>query len=176
MLEFTRVSRSERRPVRLQEIVSETVLLFRQSAAPPPVTVEMPAPPIILELDPVLVRHALFNLLVNAAEAAPPDAPIVVRLMGERQNGRDGWTIAVLDRGPGVPDDAKERIFVPFFSTRADGTGLGLPVARHIALLHDGRISVADRPDGGARFAIWLPCPDDTAPAQRNPSRGGPMP
>jgi signal transduction histidine kinase len=50
-----------------------------------------------------------------------------------------------------------EKLFTPFFTTRPGGTGLGLPVARHIATLHGGSIHAENRPEGGSRFTIWLP-------------------
>jgi signal transduction histidine kinase len=50
-----------------------------------------------------------------------------------------------------------EKIFVPFFTTRSDGTGLGLPVVQHVVLLHDGHVSATSEPCDGTRFALWLP-------------------
>jgi signal transduction histidine kinase len=56
-----------------------------------------------------------------------------------------------------IPPDVLEKVFVPFFTTRSDGTGLGLPVVQHVALLHGGHVSASSDADSGTRFALWLP-------------------
>ena len=68
-----------------------------------------------------------------------------------------GWKLAVRDRGPGLSDEIIKKIFTPCFTTRAEGTGLGLPVVQHVVILHEGQITVGNAPDGGAEFALWLP-------------------
>ncbi len=80
MLAFTRVSRSQRRPTEVTALVRDTIALFQQSTdRHPAVATELP-PPVTLDIDPVLVRHALFNLLANAGQVNPPDGTITVRL------------------------------------------------------------------------------------------------
>ena len=69
-----------------------------------------------------------------------------------------GMMIAVMDNGPGVPPDAAERMFEPFFTTRNGGTGLGLFLSAELARSLSGEIRYRDRPGGGARFEVWLPC------------------
>lgn len=110
----------------------------------------------MLDVDPVLVRHALFNLLHNAAQAAPGKT-ITVELAEEVRDQRPGWRIAVCDQGAGIAPEIADKLFTPFFSTRPGGTGLGLSVARHIAMQHGGALSVQPNPQGGARFILWLP-------------------
>jgi signal transduction histidine kinase len=56
-----------------------------------------------------------------------------------------------------MPPEVLDKIFVPFYTTRSDGTGLGLPVVQHVALLHDGQVSARSEPGHGTRIAIWLP-------------------
>jgi signal transduction histidine kinase len=65
--------------------------------------------------------------------------------------------LSVADQGPGIPADDLDKIFTPFFTTRSEGTGLGLPVVQHVAMLHEGDISAVNCIDGGALFALWLP-------------------
>jgi signal transduction histidine kinase len=161
MLEFSRSSRYEARPTDLMGVVADTVALFRQAEARHlPVDVQQPeggVPP--LTVDPVLLRHALFNLLLNAAQATDGDAAISVTVHPQPHphDGRPGWALTVADRGRGVPPDLLPRLFVPFFTTRSDGTGLGLPVVLHVALLHGGTVTAQPRDGGGMQFAIWLP-------------------
>ena len=122
----------------------------------PAVTLEAPGTPVMLDADPVLIRHALFNLIHNATEAAPT-GPVVVALARDKSHGVPGCRLTVTDSGPGLKPDLMEKLFTPFFTTRPGGTGLGLSVAQHIAALHGGSIQAENRPEGGARFTIWLP-------------------
>lgn len=163
MVEFTKISRSEFQRTELRKLIGDTIVLFRQSASNHPrVATDYPDLPVILEIDPVMIRHALFNLLTNAAQAdaaANGDGAITVRLF-PRVGGKDhapGWCIAVEDRGPGLSEEIQERMFMPFFTTRAEGTGLGLPVVQYVVNLHGGHISGANNPGGGAYFTMWLP-------------------
>jgi signal transduction histidine kinase len=159
MLAFTRVSRSERKPTDLAVLIHDTIDLFQQSTdRHPTISTEPPQSPLTLELDPVLIRHALFNLLANAAQANPPGGEIRVRLQAAiGADGRAGWSLQVIDQGPGLSDAVREKLFTPFFTTRPNGTGLGLAVVQHVAALHDGEASGGNQPGGGAVFALWLP-------------------
>jgi signal transduction histidine kinase len=104
----------------------------------------------------------LFNLIHNAAQA-DPNGPILVSLTREQRDGKLGYSLAVSDRGSGIPPAAADKLFTPFFTTRSDGTGLGLSIVQQIAVLHGGTISAENRPDGGSRFTIWIPANrDDT--------------
>ena len=147
------------------------MLLFRQTENKHlPVEVKLPDEPVVLTIDPILIRHALFNLLVNAAQATTNDGAIVISLEREDDpvRGMAGWSLAVSDHGHGMPREVMEKIFVPFFTTHSDGTGLGLPVVQHVALLHNGQVSASSEPGHGTRIAIWLPDAPPYMP--RNPS------
>ncbi len=160
MLDFTKLSRFERKPTDMNQLIEETVSLFKESAGRDTSVIIESAPDTpTLDVDPVLIRHALFNLLSNAAQANPPGATISVQLSrGERSKGNlRGWCLSVADQGPGIPADDLDKIFTPFFTTRSEGTGLGLPVVQHVAMLHEGDISAENCKDGGALFALWLP-------------------
>lgn len=161
MLGFSRVSCFESKPTPMAELIDDTVLLFRQAESRHlPVEVKLPEQPVVLTVDPILIRHALFNLLLNAAQAtADGEAGIEISLerSEDKERNLSGWALAVTDHGRGMPPEVMERIFVPFYTTRSDGTGLGLPVVQHVALLHNGQVTVASAPGHGTRFAIWLP-------------------
>jgi two-component system nitrogen regulation sensor histidine kinase NtrY len=109
-----------------------------------------------LEADPDLMSQVLINLLRNAAEAARGHAePPQVSLSFLRT--RLGRTqIEVEDNGAGVPEALRQDIFLPFFTTKAKGTGVGLSLARQVVLAHRGSISVTDGRKGGALFRIVL--------------------
>ena len=96
----------------------------------------------------------LGNLAMNAIEAGR--APVVIDLWVGALNP-DWLQIRFRDDGPGIPDELLERIFDPFYTTRAQGTGLGLAVVAMVVSKHGGEISVANRPLGGLEFIINLP-------------------
>lgn len=157
MLGLSQLTRSEKQPTELCKLAKETVNFFQQSLGHhPDVVFELPNDPIICEADPLLIRNALFNLIHNATQA-DRNGPIVVTVTRENRDGEAGCSLAVSDRGSGIPPDAADKLFTPFFTTRADGTGLGLSIAQQIAVLHGGTISAENRPGGGACFTIWIP-------------------
>jgi two-component system, NtrC family, nitrogen regulation sensor histidine kinase NtrY len=110
---------------------------------------------LILEADPDLMSQVLINLIRNAGQASRAnDAPHVWLSFGRTRSGRA--QIEVADNGPGVPESLRQDIFLPFFTTRPEGTGVGLSLARQVVLAHRGAISVADRKGGGALFRIVI--------------------
>jgi len=157
MLGFAKVSRSQPRTSDLKLVVQETIGFFRESVGKHhEVALVSPESDVVLEIDPMLMRHALFNLIHNAAQA-DPDGTVTVSLKPEAQGKTPGWQLAVSDRGPGFKAELADKLFTPFFSTKPDGTGLGLAVAQHVALQHDGTLRAENRPGGGACFIFWLP-------------------
>lgn len=99
------------------------------------------------------LRQAVLNLLLNALQAVAPGTGRV-RLAAEVD---ERWLrVSVADNGPGVPAEKRGRIFDLYYSTRADGTGLGLPLVHRIAVDHGGRVELADAPGGGAVFTLHL--------------------
>jgi signal transduction histidine kinase len=110
--------------------------------------------------DEGLLRQALLNLVRNAAEAcATSTAGGQVLLKGELVRAVDGGAqrIAILDNGPGIEDAALSKLFRPFYTTKADGTGLGLAVVQKIIVQHGGQVEACNRPEGGAAFTVTLP-------------------
>lgn len=160
MLRFSKVSSFESQPTAMAQVIDETVLLFRQTEGKQlPVDVCVPDQPVVLTVDPILVRHALFNLLLNAAQATEGEGGIVIRLASvvNLETHASGWELSVTDHGKGIAPELLDKVFLPFFTTRNEGTGLGLPVVQHVALLHGGYVRVDNQVDGGTQFALWLP-------------------
>ncbi len=110
-----------------------------------------PLPPVAF--DEAQLRQALLNLLRNAREAQAKDAWIRVAARPES----DGVRIDVEDRGEGISEEERARIFDLFFTTKERGSGLGLPLTQQIIAAHGGRIRCEARDGGGTRFSIWLP-------------------
>jgi signal transduction histidine kinase len=102
------------------------------------------------------------NILLNALQAMPKGGTLGVRaeVAAISGDGADAGTIAritIADSGPGIAPEHLDRIFEPYFTTKENGTGLGLALTRRIILEHDGSIRAETVPDGGARFIIDLP-------------------
>lgn len=104
-------------------------------------------------VDPLRIQHVVLTLVQNGFEASAPGALVQIRITGDRY----GVEISVLDRGHGIPDNARANIFRPFYTTKAQGTGLGLASTRAIVEAHEGTIGFDDVPGGGARFWFKLP-------------------
>jgi two-component system sensor histidine kinase KdpD len=127
----------------------------------------------LADVDYLLVEQVLSNLLENAARYTPPGTAVTVRAAAV---GDDEVEVAVVDHGPGVAEQERERIFDQFYRLRAEGqgpvgTGMGLAIVKGIAEAHGGRIWVEATPGGGATFVLRLPVspesmlPDDGEPA-----------
>ena len=108
--------------------------------------------------DEVLLRQAFSNLLRNAVEACAGAslAPVVV-IESEVDSAHRTLRIAVNDNGPGIDPAARERVFRPFFTSKRNGTGLGLALVQKIIVFHNGRITAGASPLGGASLQITLP-------------------
>ena len=103
-----------------------------------------------LDADPDLLAQVCLNLLRNAATAARKHAAKPQVGMTVQPTAEGGARIEIYDNGPGIDPDRREDIFLPFYTTRPDGTGVGLSFARQIVIAHGGTISAGDSPIGGA--------------------------
>ena len=103
--------------------------------------------------DPAQVQQVLINLLKNAHESGSASADVELAVADDGRMIR----LQVLDRGSGMSDTVLNNALLPFYSTKRSGTGLGLSLCREIAEAHGGRISLANRPDGGLAVSVWLP-------------------
>ncbi|MFN7986060.1 MAG: ATP-binding protein [Thermoanaerobaculia bacterium] len=150
---FARPERLSRGPVELAVLAEEVVAEGRATNPGVELAVEGELPEI--DADAALVRRALVNLVRNAAEAAGESGRVVVR--GER-TPEGGFVLTVEDSGPGVAPDAVPKLFVPFSSTKADGTGLGLSLVAKIASLHGAGVTAGRSSAlGGASFGLSFP-------------------
>jgi PAS domain S-box-containing protein len=157
--EFVKQSAPDRRPGQLAEIMDATLAIAeieakRQGAR---IEVDLPALPLLL-VDPILIEQVLLNLIKNGIEAMH-DVPAAYRIISVSAKLANNKRVAVsiADRGHGVPAELKERLFEAFFTTKSDGTGLGLGICRSIVEFHQGQLWVEDRPGGGSIFSFTLP-------------------
>jgi two-component system, NtrC family, sensor histidine kinase AtoS len=103
--------------------------------------------------DATLMRQSFLNLLINAVEALSQQGVIEVSIAKSNRVVR----IEIQDNGHGIPDDLQKKIFIPFFTTKTHGTGLGLSLVQKIVLAHNGRIEVRSAAGSGTRFIVVLP-------------------
>jgi C4-dicarboxylate-specific signal transduction histidine kinase len=149
-------------PIDLNELVLDTVELTRGLLATRHVSVETRLATALPRVpgDRVNLQQVLLNLIVNAADAIA-DLPNERRRVTIATEARDGEVrLCVTDHGAGVPPDAIDAVFEPFWSTRPGGMGMGLAVCRAIVEAHRGTIAVANAADGGAQFSVALPLAD----------------
>lgn len=157
LLRLARPDTPHRAPTDLVELSRHVVDLFRPRARKKRVRVELTADPglPLLSLDRNLVVQVLLNLLTNALQALPEGGRIRVLVTPFPRN--DGAILAIEDDGPGIPAERLESIWEPFYTTKEEGTGLGLPITRTIVEQHGGTITVESTPGRGTKFAILLP-------------------
>jgi signal transduction histidine kinase len=119
-----------------------------------------PSPsPIPVKGDAAALEQLFLNLIQNAAEALSPNGEAVVELSVE-----DGSAfVTIRDAGRGMPAEVQEKAFEPFFSTRSEGTGLGLPIARRIASAHNAELTLQSSPGQGTTAVVMLPLSADAA-------------
>ena len=106
-----------------------------------------------LDIDSYLIEQVLINLIINAVEATEGMVRRVVEIKTFK-NMRGRPVIAVIDNGPGISDEIKENIFVPFFSTKKRGSGVGLSLSKQIMTLHKGRIRLFSKESGGTQAEL----------------------
>jgi two-component system nitrogen regulation sensor histidine kinase NtrY len=151
--EFGRLPEGPRSEVDVVDLLVD----LSKSAVPPEVAVTVRAngaPCTILgQYDPL--RRAFANLLRNAAEAMGGSGPIDVDVARDGQ----GLVVTIADHGPGIPEELRPRVFEPYFTTKQDGTGLGLALVRQTIESHNGTIRVSETTGGGATFSIVLATP-----------------
>jgi len=143
-------------PVGIAHILEHVCDLLRPEASARQIQIELrieqDVPPLLA--DAGQLTQALLNLALNALQAVERQGRIEIHA---RRDTGDFLTIEVCDSGPGVPSENQAAIFDPYFTTKEDGTGLGLWIARQIAVAHGGAIKVANGPAGGAIFSLLLP-------------------
>lgn len=146
-------------PVRIGALIEETLANFamdeRATRFEPTVN-----PDVVIAADPARLRQCLENLIANALKHSPPDAPVTVRLSPVGDTEARCLRIEVEDSGSGIPAELLPRVFERFVigQGKEAGTGLGLYLAKRIAVLHGGDLRVESQPGSGTRFELTLPC------------------
>lgn len=152
--QLTRPPAPEKSRFALRDLFRDVERIIQQEL-PPTIELRCTVDPEELDIqaDRQLIEQILINLLQNSQHALEgQDAGTIT--LASRLNKRGHVIIEVLDNGPGVPEENASRIFVPFYTTRREGSGVGLALSRQIMIAHGGTISFANRPEGGAAFTL----------------------
>ena len=154
--QFARMPSPRTVPTDLHQLLVDTLALYNGIFAD--VTIEPRFAPEIplVGLDPEQIRRVIINLVDNALEAMDRRGRIVVETQRDRTN--NVVRVVVADDGPGIPAAEREKLFLPYYSTKRRGSGLGLAIVRRIIAEHGGSIDVGDNVPRGTRFTIELPC------------------
>ena len=155
--ELTQMPPPTLRPLALGEYLTRLGKLLAGEWAGRGVELHVSPPPdgLTLSADESLLDQALINLLGNAADAASSGGGTAPQVWLEaRLSERGRPVIEIGDNGPGLDDALGDRIFLPFFTTKAEGSGIGLALARQVMLVHRGAITAGTRPGGGALFRL----------------------
>src|SRR6185503_11222543 len=109
-------------------------------------------------IDPDMAQQVFLNLGINALQAMPDGGVLSIKTGLRRTRSKKSYVdVVVADNGPGIPDEVKEKMFDPFFTTRSMGTGLGLSISLQIAREHGGNLTARNSAQGGAVFRFSLP-------------------
>lgn len=123
------------------------------------------APP-TARFDAKHLEHAVVVILTNAIQASAPESEVAVTSQAI-DNGKT-WQVSIRDRGPGIPTEIREKVFNPYFTTKPDGTGIGLAIAQQVVKLHDGSLSfetATSGPERGTTFILRIPIVDSDSTA-----------
>ncbi len=142
-------------PVELSKIVSHVCELLRPEAAAREIEIRPDVDPALPQTmaDPVRLTQALMNLVINAMQAVERRGKIDIKAVGLDGN----IVLTVHDNGPGIPTEKMSSIFDPYFTTKPEGSGLGLWIAQQIVTAHSGKLTAQNSPFGGAVFTVVLP-------------------
>jgi two-component system nitrogen regulation sensor histidine kinase NtrY len=153
--QFARLPAANLEPGSLHEVIDQTLSLYDGLFAQVRIDRRFAAelPPV--RLDPDQMKRVLINLVDNAIEATEKKGSVTISTEFDRRQGR--VRLGVADDGPGIPVEAREKLFVPHFSTKKRGSGLGLAIVSRIVQDHQGTIRVEENPPHGARFVVELP-------------------
>jgi C4-dicarboxylate-specific signal transduction histidine kinase len=154
----------EKAPLDLNEVANDAVALVQRELASHGATLELQFAPDLPRIfgDRVQLQQVIINLVINAVEAmaAVTDRPRKLTIRSGRQE--DGKIfLSVADTGVGLADAAAERMFMPFFTTKPSGMGMGLSICRSIVEAHEGRLSASRNDDAGATFEFALPAHEE---------------
>lgn len=152
---LTRIPPPEKKTIKVKQLIESIITLIKYEPLNEKVKIDWELLPADLEIsaDKKQISQVMINLVKNSMEALKNTEDGAIRIKGEyNEHGRA--QISVTDNGPGIPDDIMDKIFVPFFTTKESGSGIGLSLSRQIMLLHGGRLKAASKPGIQTEFVL----------------------
>jgi two-component system nitrogen regulation sensor histidine kinase NtrY len=154
--QFARMPSPRTVPTDLGDFISQTVALYNGIFTDVSIEQRFATDVPLVRLDVEQMRRVIINLVDNAIEAMDRNGCILVETQRDEANSL--VRVIVADDGPGIPPAEREKLFLPYYSTKRRGSGLGLAIVRRIIAEHGGSIDVGDNTPRGTRFTIELPC------------------
>jgi two-component system nitrogen regulation sensor histidine kinase NtrY len=154
--QFARMPAPRTVPTDLAPLITDTLGLYKDIFPEVRIEPRFAAGVPLVRLDVEQIRRVIINLVDNAIEATEQRGHIVIETQLDAANGVA--RVIVADDGPGIPADEREKLFLPYYSTKRRGSGLGLAIVRRIIAEHGGSIDVGPNTPHGTRFTIELPC------------------
>jgi signal transduction histidine kinase len=167
ILDFNRPAKGQKAPVDVSAVVNDVLALSAKRLQHGQVLIQTHWDANVPMIDAVSnqLQQVFLNLILNAIEAMPQGGRLQIRGQSVTLNGN--WvTIAFTDSGVGIAPDALDKIFEPFYTTNAEGTGLGLSVCHNLVNSHGGRIAVESAVGRGSTFTVWLPVLAEPSPVK----------
>lgn len=169
LMEFARGGEPVKKIISLHHLVKETVslVLLRTNVK---ITIDVPDSIHAIEADEGQISQAILNIVINAQQAMPYGGALVIAARNEMYGVNNSMAIppgtytilTITDEGSGISTDTLGKVFSPYFTTKAEGNGLGLASTRSIISNHGGHISVSSVVDNGTIFTIYLPSIGET--------------
>jgi signal transduction histidine kinase len=165
LLDFARPNPPRREPTAIDRVIASAVEVAGCTVSTERFHIELQIDAGLpsVAIDERMIRQALINLLLNALQAMPGGGSVVVSAAPVRHEGRSFARVDVADDGPGMTSESTARLFQPFFTTKATGTGLGLAVVRRFVEAHGGHVAVRSREGDGSTFTLMLPLDESGA-------------
>jgi signal transduction histidine kinase len=165
LVDFSRPVELQLKDQDLRHIVSSVLTLASVELETHNITVvsQLPGRPVIAKVDSDLLRQALLNIVLNGAQAMPNGGELSVRLT---EDGRTA-SLSIQDQGDGIPDAIRPNIFDLYFTTKREGSGIGLAMTYRIVQLHNGQLDVESKPGEGATFTLRMPASNLSDPRLR---------
>jgi signal transduction histidine kinase len=155
LVDFSRPVELRLREQDLRDVIGDVLALATEELSTRNVTLTsvLPSKPVIANVDADLLKQAALNVIQNGAQAMPEGGQLEVVLETDRKFA----TLRIMDEGVGIPEEIREKIFDLYFTTKSEGSGIGLAMTYRILQLHHGSVEVQSRETRGTEFRLRMP-------------------
>ncbi len=170
LVDFSRPVELQLREQDLRQVIADVLTLSSEELSTRNVQLEssLPPNPLLVNIDADLIKQAVINIIQNGAQAMPEGGKLRVVLEEDRKSA----VLRIADQGPGIPDDIREKIFDLYFTTKSEGSGIGLAMTYRILQMHHGSVEVQSELGRGTEFQLRIPL-TATEWGRRHPQQAG---